>query len=148
LPFSDGIRRKIAEFPEHADLIRAWDSRWADFYGGHDQGVVAVLQDLRVAGVPLFACTNWPGEKFPLARKMFPFLNWFGDIIVSGDEGVSKPDAKIFRILIDRCVLDPHHTLFIDDSAANVSAAQSHGFITHHFKDSEGLQVAINDLGL
>jgi FMN phosphatase YigB (HAD superfamily) len=40
---------------------------------------------------------------------------------------VAKPDRRIFEILLQRHGLDPGTTVFVDDVAANVAAAQSVG---------------------
>ena len=56
-----------------------------------------MLRDLHAAGVPLFALTNWSDELFPQALDRFDFLGLFEDIVVSGAEGVAKPDPAIFE---------------------------------------------------
>ncbi len=58
---------------------------------------VAVLRDLHAAGVPLFALTNWSDELFPHALERYDFLALFEDIVVSGAEGLAKPDPAIFE---------------------------------------------------
>jgi len=67
---------------------------------------------------------------------IFPFLAGFDDIVVSADVKMIKPDAAIFRLLLDRHKLDPARSLFIDDSAHNIATAQSLGLKTHHFAEA------------
>jgi len=50
------------------------------------------------------------------ARARFEFLSWFDGIVVSGEEGVIKPDPRIFRILLERCRIAPGEAVFIDDN--------------------------------
>ena len=81
---------------------------------------VAVLRDLHAAGVPLFALTNWSDELFPHALDRYDFLHLFEDIVVSGAEGLAKPDPAIFDRLRERVGRPLEECVFVDDSAANV----------------------------
>ena len=46
-----------------------------------------------------------------------------------------KPEAEIYRILLDRFALNPSETLFIDDREANLRAAEQFGISTFHFTE-------------
>lgn len=146
--FAETTAAKIKEFPQHAALIRAWDERWHEFFNGAIEETVAVVKRLDAAGVPVFGMTNWSGEKFPLAREMFDFLSLFRDIVVSGDEGLIKPDKAIFDILRRRTGFAADETLFVDDSQGNADAAAGYGFRTHHFKTAAALERELVALGL
>ena len=107
--------------PRHADkahLIEAFGRRFDEMIAGAIEGTVDILADLKRAGVPLYALTNWSAETFPPQRERFAFLSWFDGIVVSGDEGVIKPDPRIFRILLDRYRIAPEEAVFIDDNPA------------------------------
>ncbi|MEC7675624.1 MAG: HAD-IA family hydrolase, partial [Pseudomonadota bacterium] len=52
--------------------------------------------------------------------------------LVSGKEGLIKPDPAIFRRAAARFDLHPPATMFIDDSARNIAAARALGVQTHH----------------
>ena len=56
-----------------------------------------MLRDLHAVGVPVFALTNWSDELFPQALERFDFLGLFDDIVVSGAEGLAKPDPADLR---------------------------------------------------
>jgi 2-haloacid dehalogenase len=96
--------------------------------GGDIAGTVELLAELREAGVPLYALTNWSAETFGIARERYRFLEWFDGVLVSGEERMIKPDPAIFQLLLDRFGLDPETTFYIDDSPANVAAASQLGF--------------------
>jgi hypothetical protein len=53
-------------------------------------------------------------ETYPLRLKRFPFLGWFDGTVVSGREGVAKPEPAVFTRLLDRFGLKPRMTLMID----------------------------------
>ena len=147
-PFADGITDLVARFPHHAEPLRAFDMRWHEMFDGTFEDSVALLAALRKAGVPNYAITNFSREKFDIALGQFPFLSQFDDIVVSADVRLVKPDPAIFRVLLDRQGLDPASTLFIDDSAANIAAANQLGLVTHHFVDPSALRRDFAERGL
>jgi 2-haloacid dehalogenase len=134
--------------PEQAELIWAWSRRSEEMIAGPIDGTVAILSELRTAGVPCYALTNMERETYPLRRERFPFLSWFDGTVVSGLEGVAKPDPAIFELLLDRFDLDPADTLFIDDSPVNVNAARSVGMRALEFDSPDQLRRALQDAGL
>jgi 2-haloacid dehalogenase len=91
---------------------------------------VAVLRDLAAAAVPVVGLTNWSAELFPHARHRFDFLALFDDVVVSGEEGVAKPDPAIFEVLRRRIGPPLELAVFADDSPANVAAGARAGLDT------------------
>ena len=146
--FADGIAELQTRHPDQAELIDAYMTRWEEMLGGAIDDSVAVLDRLHERVVPLYGLTNWSKETFPIARARFDFLDWFEGIVVSGEEGIAKPDPGLFQILLDRYDLDARTTLFIDDSRQNVEIAGGLGFHTHHFQSPGGLSQAIASHGL
>ena len=120
--------------PERKEEIKAYYERWDEMFGGPIEGTVDVLRELRVRGFPLYALTNWSAEVFPLARESYRFLDWFDEIVVSGEEGMIKPDEDLYAVLVQRTGLDPATTIFVDDSLPNVAAARDLGFSTVVFR--------------
>jgi 2-haloacid dehalogenase len=144
-PWSEAIAERIAAFPEHAAEVRAYDERWDEMVAGAIEGSVALLEALDALGVPLYAITNFSRGKFDRAAERFPFFSRFRGTIVSGDEGLVKPDPAIFELLLRRFNLAAQDCLFIDDSAANVASAGRLGMATHHFSDADALAAALSD---
>lgn len=56
--------------------------------------------------------------------------DYFDGMVTSFEARSIKPDAKIFQYAIDKLGIDPHETLFLDDSQANLDAAAQLGFNT------------------
>lgn len=135
--------------PEFAAQIAAYRDRWDETLGDALHDTVALLAALRESGqVRLLALTNWSAETFPVARARFPFLAWFEGIVVSGEEGLAKPDPEIFERMRTRYGLVPAQTLFIDDSLRNVEAAARLGYRAVRFTDAAQLQQALDEAGL
>jgi 2-haloacid dehalogenase len=147
-PFAEAVAELVERHPAHAAAIAAYHERWTEMLGGEIPGTVAVLAELRAAGVPLYALSNWSAETFRLTRGRFPFLKWFDGLVVSGEEGVTKPDRRIFELLIERFGLDPAATVFVDDSAANVDAARDLGIDAIRFHDAGALRRDLAARGL
>lgn len=147
-PFAEGVRLLTAQHPHRTEEIRAYDARWHEMLKGPIADSVALLAELRGRGVALYALTNWSAEKFPIARARFAFLEWFAGIVVSGEVRLKKPDPRIFDLAIRRFRLDPAATLFVDDAAYNVAAAERLGFRAHHFTGVPDLRRALVGHGL
>jgi 2-haloacid dehalogenase len=147
-PFLEAVRERQLRFPQQAELIGYWWSRWPEMLAGEIPGTVALLERLKVLGVPLYALTNWSLETFAMTRERFPFLAWFERIVVSGEEGMAKPDPRFFRLAIERCALDPERTLFIDDNPENVAAAREQGLDAVRFTAAAPLARTLAERGL
>jgi 2-haloacid dehalogenase len=146
--FAKATQELMALHADKRELIEAWCSRFDEMIPGAIDGSVDVLAEVKRAGVPVYAITNWSAETFPPQRTRFPFLSWFDDIVVSGEVGVIKPDARIFRILLDRNDVSPGEAVFIDDVAANAAAADALGIHGIHFRSPEQLRRELAACGL
>jgi 2-haloacid dehalogenase len=146
--FADGVAELLPKYPQHARLIEAFGARFGEMIPGAIEDSVAVLHELKRAGVPVYALTNWSSETFPPQRQRFAFLALFDGIVVSGDEGVIKPDPRIFRILLERYGIAPGDAVFIDDVPANAAAAATLGIHGIHFRSPALLRAELATLGL
>lgn len=146
--WDEAVAALTRQHPEHAELIAAYRDRWPETLGEAIGPTVAVLDELRRTGVRLFALSNWSAETFPVARPRYPFLEWFEGIVISGEVGITKPDERVYRHLLERNGLDAASTVFIDDSEANVRAAQEIGMIAIRFEGGAALRRSLVDLGL
>lgn len=139
LSFAEGIADLGRIHPHCSALIDAYDWGWPQMFHGAIDGSVAILEDLAARGMPLYAITNFPAEKFDAFVDAFPFMRHFRDVVVSGREGLTKPDPRLFERAIARFGITPARTLFIDDRADNVAAAEALGLRGHHFQGPDGL---------
>jgi 2-haloacid dehalogenase len=149
-PWADAVSVLVAEYPEFESHIRAYHERWQDMLGGPIAETVELLAELGDAGVRLFGLSNWSSETFAVARALpdYAFLDWFEAIVISGDVGVTKPDPRIFRHLLERYRLEPSKTLFIDDVPANIEAATALGMPSVRFERGDSLRAELRARGL
>lgn len=146
--FEEGVAELTARFPHYAEYIRAYDERYPETVSGAMQPTVEILSELKQAGYPLYALSNWSAEKFEYARAQFEFLNWFDVIVVSAHVKLVKPDPRIFELLLERTGRRADECVFIDDNAANVRVARGLGFHGIRFENAAQLLVALKKLGV
>lgn len=126
---------KIAEFPEHEDLIRLYYSQWHQMFSGPIEENVALFKSLKASGnYKIYALTNWSAEKWDMALELFPFFHYFDGVVVSGQEKMRKPFPEIYNLLIDKFAINPEKAVFIDDNEENVIAAKALKIYGIHYK--------------
>lgn len=146
--WEDGVALLSAQHPKHAGLITAYWERWEEMLVGPIDGTVEILAKLKEDGREVHALTNWSSQTFPIARERYEFLDWFEDIVVSGEEKTIKPDPRIYQILLERIGRRAEECIFIDDGVRNVEAARELGFAAIHFENPEQLRKELGKLGV
>jgi HAD superfamily hydrolase (TIGR01549 family) len=75
------------------------------------------------------------GSREAMNRKFQ--LNERVDLMVfDGEEGIAKPDARIYQRTLLRLGVQPEETVFVDNQESNVDAAQRLGMHGIHFKNT------------
>ena len=92
----------------------------------------SLIADLKDAKYNLYVLSNMSLDFIEFLRTKEVYKYFDGEV-VSCHEKVVKPDAEIYRILVDRYDLNPQETLFIDDRKSNIEAAQNEGISGYHF---------------
>jgi 2-haloacid dehalogenase len=147
-PLAEMVPERIALYPDFENEIRAYATRFNDTIPGPVPGSHALVARLAAAGVPLFAITNFGAELWARFRPSAPVFDAFRDIVVSGEEKLAKPDAAIFALAERRFGHRAGSMLFIDDNAANITAARDCGWQVHHFTDAGRLEAELLARGL
>jgi 2-haloacid dehalogenase len=147
-PFADGVAELVEAHPDQAELISAYQLRWAEMLGEAFDGTVAILRELRRAGFATYALSNWSTETYPVTRPRYPFLDEMDGILISGEVGVGKPDPAIFRHFLERFRLTAENTVYIDDWDLNVATAAALGMTAILFRGAAELRRDLRSLGL
>ncbi|UZD89938.1 HAD family hydrolase [Cognatishimia activa] len=109
-------------------------------------GTWDILFKLKANGTPIHAITNWSAETWPEGMKVHPELGQVFDVtVVSGQEKMLKPEARIYELLCERAGLSPADCIFIDDSPKNVEGARAVGMDAIHFTDADALARALSE---
>lgn len=88
-------------------------------------------------GFKIYVLSN-ASDKFYEYFPNFAPLEYFDGIVVSADEGVTKPDRRIYEIFLERFGLKPDECLFIDDREDNVRGAMEAGMQAFVFGNDFG----------
>ena len=147
--WADAEAVATASHPELAEEIAAYRPNFALSLQGLVPGTAGILRALHDRGVRLVVLTNWSAETIHHGPEVFPeVFALFDDIVVSGAEGVAKPDRVIFEILAGRLGHPLEGVLYVDDNARNVDAARTAGMDAVHFTDAAALLGELRRRGL
>jgi 2-haloacid dehalogenase len=145
---ADMVPERIALYPDFEAEIRAYAARFNETIPGPVPGSHALVERLDARGMPLFAITNFGAEFWAGFRPTAPIFDRFGQIVVSGEEKLAKPDPAIFALAQGRFGKPAEAMLFIDDNPANVEAAAACGWQVHHFMQASALEADLASRGL
>lgn len=88
---------------------------------------VKLLPELKKRGFKLYFLSNFPIDIFEEIKTGYYFFKYFDGGIISSEVKFSKPDSRIYEILLEKYSLIPEECLFIDDLEINVKAAEATG---------------------
>jgi putative hydrolase of the HAD superfamily len=80
--------------------------------------------------------------------KKFKLRELFSIFLSSCFLGVRKPDEKIYQLALRITQRSPAESVFIDDRAINLEAAERIGMRTVHYKDPQQLMADLGRLGV
>lgn len=142
-------RMKIEEFPEYKNEILAYYNQWETMCKGPIQGTLDIFEAIKKSGkYKYYALTNFSTETWPTATKLFPFLNTFQGLVVSGEVKMRKPFEPIYHHILEKYNLNANTCVFIDDSLPNVETANKLGIHGIHFHTPEQLAKELTNLGV
>ena len=135
-PFAEGVAELSAQYPEWADAIEIYHTRWGEMIGGEVEGTADLVRRLKDAGYGVYGLTNWSMETFPMVRDKYDVFSLLEGIVVSGEEYLLKPDKAIYNCLLERYKLNAEESIFIDDNADNVTGAEAVGMKALRFESA------------
>ena len=138
--WTDAEALLIDQFPDKAELIRAFRLHWPEMVSHAYDDSVDLMLDLIQQGRDVTMLTNFAADTFKQAREMYPFLKVPRGVTVSGEIGMIKPDQEIYDTHAKSFDLESAACLFIDDSEKNVEGAISAGWQAVHFTGAEKLR--------
>lgn len=87
-------------------------------------------------------------DRLPRDLEELGLVNQFDFVVNSSDVGFSKPDSKIFQHALAVAGARAAETVFVDDTASNVSAAHSLGMRSHLFSSATSLETFLRSVAL
>lgn len=147
-PIAAATEARVAQFPEWEAEIRAFYDRWIEMVGSPIPGTTELMQELKAAGYPLFALSNWSAELFPLVRYRVPAFDLFDRIFLSGEMKLIKPDPAIFEEVLKNVGVPRDRLLFIDDNPLNVAGAKNVWLKALRFINAQTLRTDLQARGV
>ncbi|MDX1812757.1 MAG: HAD family phosphatase [Gammaproteobacteria bacterium] len=86
-----------------------------------------ILEKARANGLNLYCLSNMSPENYTYLKQKYAFFSHFHGVVISGMENSIKPEKKIYQILLERYLLNPEESLFIDDRPENILSAAEFG---------------------
>ena len=122
--WQDELQRVTGMSQEQLDAFMR--DYWNVYLGNPNEEMMAFLSSLRPRYQTALLSNSGSGaRREEQARYHF---NEITDVIIySHEEGVEKPDRRIFALACERLGRQPQEIVFLDDVAANVAAAEAHG---------------------
>ena len=134
--------------PHRVPMLDVYIDHFAQSLLGEVEGASDLVDELQRLGLRVIGLTNWPAESFHLAARGAPVVGRLDDVLVSGREGVAKPDPAFFRLAADRFGIEPGRALFTDDLPGNVDSAARCGFHVELFTSTPALRARLAGLGV
>ena len=121
--------------PEIADAIH---KSFDEIYGmvKLKKETPAWLSDLKSRGYKLYYLSNYSQKALTYCPEATPFFDEFDGGILSFRVKLTKPDPRIYKLLLDTYSLDPGECVFIDDTLRNVKAAEEAGIRSIRYLNS------------
>ncbi|MBV2155397.1 HAD-IA family hydrolase [Kitasatospora sp. SUK 42] len=94
--------------------------------------MVELVRAARAAGIVVALLSNSYGLAPYDPYRATGVWDLFDVRVISGDEGLAKPDPEIYRRTLDRMGLAGAECVFVDDRPANLPPAESLGITTVH----------------
>jgi 2-haloacid dehalogenase len=146
-PLAELIAELTDRHPREAGNIALYESHWHEMLREAIDGSLQLLHRLKAQDTPLYVLSNWSAETWPRAVERFDFLELFDGMVISGLEGVAKPDPEIYRRL-ERFGVALEQAVFIDDRPENIKAANALGMTGILFTGPEALAAELSALDL
>lgn len=123
------------ELPAHLHtavekLLEGWTSHMPPV-----EGIPEVIKEIKASGKRLYLLSNF-NRRLRNDLHLAPSLLLFDGLVISGEVGMVKPNADIYRYLLDTYKLDPAECIFIDDRDDNIEAGEKLGIKGYLFDGS------------
>lgn len=145
IEISSGTTAQFCDEVRSLDGINASDeeitSAWNALLGTTPDNKRNQLLQLKGEGYNMFLLSNtneihWNRAKTLIAGDDHDIDDFFDRIFLSYEMNLRKPDVEIFRRVLTQAGINADETLFIDDNAMNVAAAEE--LCIHTFHETDG----------
>lgn len=133
IPREELMRRFMESDPEIAEDIRRVLTDVRTMVARNDYAI-PWIRSLKSRGYRVLYLSNFSEKAQIDCAGALDFIPYMDGGILSYREKVIKPMPEIYELLIKRYNLTPEESVFLDDTQANLDAAQKFGIHTIHFR--------------
>jgi HAD superfamily hydrolase (TIGR01509 family) len=110
--------------------------------------MTALQAALRAKGIPTCIFSNTNGAATGHIKRRFPFFCQFDNYVLSYEQGVMKPDQKIYAIVERVTGQSGQAIVYLDDRAENVQGGLARGWRAFLHETPEKTISALRQMGL
>ena len=112
-----------------------------------DENLIDFIRRVRKDGFQVALLSNAADDLRKFIQEL-GIADAFDAIVISAEEGVMKPDKKIYGTALERLDVSPEEAIFIDDFQENVEGAREVGLEAVRFRGVAPLRVSLRERGL
>lgn len=139
------LAHMVAQAPEYADQIRESVMRVSECTTRTDYAI-PWIEDLKSRGYQVLYLSNYSDWVMSQSGHALDFLPYMDGGIFSYKVHSIKPEPEIYQMLIDKYELVPEECVFVDDTKANIEAAEAIGIRSVLFKNYEQARDELDEL--
>lgn len=110
-----------------------------------NQPLLVIVDQLRESGVKTAILSN-DGSSLIAYMKEHNISEHFDQVFVSGELNMMKPDARIYKYVIQQLQVEPQEAIFFDDRQSNVDGAIRAGLQAQVFTSNNQVRNLLTDL--
>lgn len=147
LEYSDAVKIFSEKIPEcSSEIKKLFDNYILDVLEPIEKNI-EIMKSLK-GKYKLFVLSNFHYPAFDYIFKNWEFFKYFDGKVVSGHCKLLKPEKKIYELLCLTYSLKPNECVFIDDTKANIKAAEEFGINGIHLTDINILEEKLKENNL
>jgi HAD superfamily hydrolase (TIGR01509 family) len=118
-----------------------------DFWSGDrvDHELIAYIKALRRSYTTGLLSNAWKDLRH-FVEHVWEIADTFDAIVISAEVGVAKPDAEIYRVMLEELGVEAEQAVFIDDFPENLAGARQVGMRAIHFTDPGTARVRLEKM--
>jgi putative hydrolase of the HAD superfamily len=144
---AEAFHRMAATLPTYPEEIRVLLDHWDEMLVPIEE-TIGLLHRLKMKNCGLYMISNFHQRAYDRVRRKYAFFSLFDGILISSHVKLLKPKPVIYERLLQDYSLAAETCLFIDDTPANISGAQSAGMAGLVFHDASRLERDLCFLGI
>ncbi len=147
LEYSDAVKIFSERVPEcSSEIKKLFDNYILDVLEPIEKNI-EIMKSLK-GKYKLYILSNFHYPAFDYIFKNWEFFKYFDGKVVSGHCKLLKPEKEIYELLCSTYSLNPDECVFIDDTKANIEAAEEFGINGIHLTDTNILEEKLKENNL